>query len=82
MVEGNTQEFPATVIVVEEQRHSLVNGDEVVFCGIKDMEELSRDAPYLVTVTGVHSFTIQEDTRLQHSRHIRDRLQNSYTHRP
>uniref|UniRef100_A0A7I4DHT6 Ubiquitin-activating enzyme E1 C-terminal domain-containing protein n=1 Tax=Physcomitrium patens TaxID=3218 RepID=A0A7I4DHT6_PHYPA len=63
LVEGITQDFPATVTVVEEQRHGLENGDEVVLSGIKGMEELNRDTPYSVTVTGVHSFTIQEDTR-------------------
>lgn len=63
LLEGITQDFPATVTVVEEQRHGLENGDKVVFSGIKGMEELNRDTPYLVTVTGVHSFIIQEDTR-------------------
>ena len=63
LVEGITQDFPATVTVVEEQRHGLENGDEVLLSGIKGMEELNRPTPYSVTVTGVHSFTIQEDTR-------------------
>lgn len=63
LVEGITQDFPATVTVVEEQRHGLEDGDEVVFSGIKGMEELNRSAPYPVTVAGVNSFTIQEDTR-------------------
>jgi ubiquitin-activating enzyme E1 len=63
LVEGITQDFPATVTVVEEQRHGLENGDEVLLSGVKGMEELNRATPYSVTVTGVHSFTIQEDTR-------------------
>lgn len=63
LVEGITQDFPATVTVVEEQRHGLENGDEVLLSGVKGMEELNRPTPYSVTVTGVHSFTIQEDTR-------------------
>jgi molybdopterin/thiamine biosynthesis adenylyltransferase len=63
LVEGITQEFPATVTVVEEQRHGLEDGDEVVLSGIKGMEELNRDAPYSVTVTGRHSFTIPVDSR-------------------
>ncbi|KAG0581190.1 hypothetical protein KC19_4G230900 [Ceratodon purpureus] len=63
LVEGITQDFPATVTVVEEQRHGLENGDEVLLSGVKGMEELNRETPYSVTVTGVHSFTIQEDTR-------------------
>lgn len=63
LVEGITQDFPATVTVVEEQRHGLEDGDEVVFNGIKGMEDLNRSTPYAITVAGVNSFTIQEDTR-------------------
>ncbi|XP_024529342.1 ubiquitin-like modifier-activating enzyme 1 [Selaginella moellendorffii] len=63
LVEGITQDSPATVTVVEEQRHGLEDGDEVVFSGISGMEELNHRVSYPVTVTGSCSFTIPEDTR-------------------
>lgn len=64
MVESITQDFPATVTVVEEQRHGLEEGDEIIFDGIQGMTELNnRVAPFVVTVTGTSSFTIPEDTR-------------------
>ncbi|KAL2631033.1 hypothetical protein R1flu_015719 [Riccia fluitans] len=63
LVESITQDFPATVTVVEEQRHGLEDGDQVVLSGIKGMEELNREAPFTVSVSGTSSFTIPEDTR-------------------
>ncbi|KAG6558134.1 hypothetical protein Mapa_000315 [Marchantia paleacea] len=63
LVESITQDFPATVTVVEEQRHGLEDGDQVVLRGIKGMEELNREAPFTVAGTGTSSFTIPEDTR-------------------
>jgi molybdopterin/thiamine biosynthesis adenylyltransferase len=63
LVESITQDYPATVTVVEEQRHSLEDGDQVIICGVKGMEELNRSDPYTVTVTGSTSFTILEDSR-------------------
>ncbi|KAL3688917.1 hypothetical protein R1sor_015226 [Riccia sorocarpa] len=69
LVESITQDFPATVTVVEEQRHGLEDGDQVVLSGIKGMEELNRDAPFTVAVSGTSSFTIPEDTR-NYGRHL------------
>ncbi|CAM6094398.1 unnamed protein product [Calypogeia fissa] len=63
LVESITQDYPATVTIVEEQRHSLQDGDQVIFSGVKGMEELNRAEPYTVTVTGNTSFTIMEDSR-------------------
>eukprot|EP01018_Ginkgo_biloba_P026634 Gb_11430 [translate_table: standard] len=63
VIESITQDFPATVTVVEEQRHGLEDGDQVVFHGIRGMEELNELVPITVSVTGSHSFTILVDTR-------------------
>ncbi|GLJ26570.1 hypothetical protein SUGI_0515000 [Cryptomeria japonica] len=63
VIESITQDFPATVTVVEEQRHGLQDRDAVVFHGIRGMEELNRSLPVAVNVTGSHSFTILVDTR-------------------
>jgi ubiquitin-activating enzyme E1 len=68
LIANITQDSPATVTVVEEQRHGLEDGDDVVFSGIKGMEELNqntgaRSSTYKVTVTGSHTFSIPVDTR-------------------
>lgn len=63
VIESITQDFPATVTVVEEQRLGLADGDEVVFHGIRGMEELNESGPVTVSVTGSYSFTILIDTR-------------------
>lgn len=63
LVANVTQDNPATITVVEEQRHSLDDGDEVMFSGIKGMEELNQGGSYRVTVTGTHTFSIPIDTR-------------------
>ena len=68
LIANITQDSPATVTVVEEQRHGLEDGDDVVFTGIKGMRELNQDTnsgsnSYRVTVTGSHTFSIPVDTR-------------------
>eukprot|EP00252_Welwitschia_mirabilis_P025423 TRINITY_DN7923_c0_g1_i1.p1 TRINITY_DN7923_c0_g1~~TRINITY_DN7923_c0_g1_i1.p1 ORF type:complete len:1109 (-),score=223.60 TRINITY_DN7923_c0_g1_i1:15-3341(-) len=63
VVEIITQDFPATVTVIEEQRHCLEEGDEVIFHGVKGMEELNDLGPITVGSTGSHFFTILVDTR-------------------
>lgn len=63
LVANVTQENPATVTIVEEQRHALKDGDEVTFSGIKGMQELNQAGTFRVTVTGTHTFTIPIDTR-------------------
>ena len=63
VIESITQDFPATVTVVEEQRLGLADGDEVVFHGVKGMEELNESGLVTVSVTGSYSFTILIDTR-------------------
>ncbi|MCO5581805.1 hypothetical protein L7F22_035694 [Adiantum nelumboides] len=63
LVANITQDNPATVTIVEEQRLGLDDGDEVTFSGIKGMEELNQNVSYKVTVTGSHTFSISFDTR-------------------
>lgn len=62
LVANVTQDNPATVTVVEEQRHGLKDGDMVIFHGIKGMEELNQLESLKVTVTGTHTFSIPVDT--------------------
>ncbi|KAJ7561520.1 hypothetical protein O6H91_03G031500 [Diphasiastrum complanatum] len=63
LVESITQDCPATITVVEEQRHGLADGDEVIFYGVRGMEEVNKTVPYPVSVTGTSSFTIPVDSR-------------------
>lgn len=63
------QDFPATVTVVEEQRHGFEEGDFASFSGIRGMTQLNDGPPRKVTITGSHSFTIPDDTR-QYGRYI------------
>ncbi|KAI5067456.1 hypothetical protein GOP47_0017984 [Adiantum capillus-veneris] len=62
LVANITQDNPATVTIVEEQRLGLDDGDEVTFSGIKGMEELNQGGSYKVTITGTHTFSIPLDT--------------------
>ncbi|GBG84988.1 hypothetical protein CBR_g39452 [Chara braunii] len=63
LIASVTQDYPATVTVVEEQRLGLVDGDMVVFSGVKGMDQLNDNQPRVVKVTGSHSFTIPDDSR-------------------
>eukprot|EP00245_Coleochaete_scutata_P003708 TRINITY_DN15555_c0_g1_i1.p1 TRINITY_DN15555_c0_g1~~TRINITY_DN15555_c0_g1_i1.p1 ORF type:complete len:1059 (+),score=200.70 TRINITY_DN15555_c0_g1_i1:45-3179(+) len=63
LVESITEDFPATVTLVDEHRHGLEDGDSVIFTGVKGMVELNDGQPRPVTVTGTSSFTIPDDTR-------------------
>ncbi|KAH6557154.1 hypothetical protein KP509_1Z131100 [Ceratopteris richardii] len=63
LVANITQDDPATVTIVEDQRLDLRNGDEVTFSGIKGMEGMDQAMTYTVTVTGTHTFSIPIDTR-------------------
>lgn len=62
LIANITQDNPATVTIVEEQRHGLDDGDEVTFSGINGMEDLNQGVSYKVTVTGTHTFSIPVDT--------------------
>eukprot|EP00898_Chlorokybus_atmophyticus_P003985 jgi/Chlat1/4588/Chrsp290S04332 len=63
IIESITKDCPATVTVVEEQRHRLEEGSQVCFSGVEGMPELCNGAPRFVHVTGAHTFTIPDDTR-------------------
>jgi len=63
VIEDITQDFPAVVRVLEENRHNLETGDMVTLSGINGMAELNG-GQYLVTVVDGYSFTINIDTKL------------------
>eukprot|EP00899_Mesostigma_viride_P025587 jgi/Mesvir1/6212/Mv00893-RA.2 len=62
MVDSITQDCPATVHVVEDQRHRLEAGDSVVFSGCKGMEALNDGMPRkVVAVLNAQAFAIEDD---------------------
>lgn len=63
VIEGITQDYPAVVSVLEENRHNLETGDMVTLAGINGMAELNG-GHYVVTVRDGYSFSIDIDTRL------------------
>lgn len=68
VIENITQDYPAVVRVLEENRHNLESGDMVTLSGINGMGELNG-GQYVVTVLDGYSFTINIDTRLFHPYH-------------
>jgi ubiquitin-activating enzyme E1 len=62
VIEGITQDYPAVVTVLEENRHNLETGDVVTLTGINGMTELN-DAKLSVVVKDSYSFSIDVDTR-------------------
>lgn len=62
VIEGITQDDPAVVTVLEENRHGLETGDCVSIAGIAGMTQLNG-AILPVIVRDAHSFTIPVDTR-------------------
>eukprot|EP00854_Cymbomonas_tetramitiformis_P004413 gene4413-5421_t len=63
LVESITQDCPAAVTLVEEQRPDLQPGDSVVFTGVPNIPTLNDGTPRPITITGSNAFTIQDDTR-------------------
>jgi ubiquitin-activating enzyme E1 len=51
------------VLLSEDCRHALEDGDEVEFVGVDGMEELRAGGARAVTVTGAHTFLIPDDAR-------------------
>jgi hypothetical protein len=51
------------VLLSDECRHALEDGDEVLFDGVDGMEELLLGGPRAITVTGTNSFLIPDDAR-------------------
>lgn len=58
VIEAITQEFPAAVTIIEEQKPALTTGDLVHFWGVKGMEGLDTQNTHRITVTGSHSFLL------------------------
>lgn len=57
-IETITQEYPAAVTIIEEQKPALVTGDQVRFWGVKGMEGLCTGKVHQITVTGSNSFIV------------------------
>ena len=57
------QAFPAAVLLSDESRHGLDDGDEVEFVGLDGMDELALGGPRTVSVTGANTFIIPDDAR-------------------
>ena len=63
MIETVTQDYPALITVLEESRHGLEVGNQVILSSIVGMSELNGVRAGVVQVKDGYSFTIDVDTR-------------------
>ena len=63
MIETVTQDYPALITVLEETRHGLEVGNQVILSSIVGMSELNGVRAGVVQVKDGYSFTIDVDTR-------------------